>query len=60
MLQSLKGAKAEELSRGQARRVKDYGKRLALFNIDGNFYALEDTCAQKGGPLSEGAVAGAR
>lgn len=60
MLQSLKVAKADELSPGQARRVKVHGKRLALFNIDGNFYALEDTCAHKGGPLSGGAVAGAR
>ena len=60
MAESLKVAKADELSPGQARRVKVHGKRLALFNIDGNFYALEDTCAHKGGPLSEGAIAGAR
>jgi hypothetical protein len=60
MAESLKVAKADELSPGQARRVKVHGKRLALFNIDGNFYALEDTCAHKGGPLSGGAVAGAR
>jgi nitrite reductase/ring-hydroxylating ferredoxin subunit len=54
----LKVAQEDELSPGQARRVKVHGKRLALFNIDGNFYALEDTCAHQGGPLSEGAVAG--
>jgi nitrite reductase/ring-hydroxylating ferredoxin subunit len=60
MAESLKVAKADQLSPGQARRVKVQGKRLALFNIDGNFYALEDTCAHKGGPLSGGAVAGAR
>jgi nitrite reductase/ring-hydroxylating ferredoxin subunit len=60
MAESLKVAKADELSPGQARRVKVHGKRLALFNIDGNFYAFEDTCAHKGGPLSEGAIAGAR
>ena len=60
MAESLKVAKADQLSPGQARRVKVHGKRLALFNIDGNFYALEDTCAHKGGPLSEGAIAGAR
>lgn len=59
MAESLKVAKADELSPGQARRVKVHGKRLALFNIDGNFYALEDTCAHKGGPLSKGAIAGA-
>ena len=49
MAESLKVAKADELSPGQARRVKVHGKRLALFNIDGNFYALEDTCTHKGG-----------
>ncbi len=58
MAELLKVAQADELSPGQARRVKVHGKRLALFNIDGNFYALEDTCAHQGGPLSEGAVAG--
>jgi nitrite reductase/ring-hydroxylating ferredoxin subunit len=58
MAEFLKVAKADELSPGQARRVEVRGKRLALFNIDGNFYALEDTCTHKGGPLSEGKIAG--
>lgn len=44
MAEFLKVAKADELSPGQARRVEVHGKRLALFNIDGNFYALEYTC----------------
>ena len=34
------------------------GKRIALFNIDGDFYALDDTCSHRGGPLSEGTVNG--
>jgi nitrite reductase/ring-hydroxylating ferredoxin subunit len=58
MAEFLKVAKADELSPGQARRVEVHGKRLALFNIDGNFYALEDTCTHKGGPLSVGTIAG--
>ncbi|TLY58643.1 MAG: non-heme iron oxygenase ferredoxin subunit [Gammaproteobacteria bacterium] len=58
MAEFLKVAKADELSPGQARRVDVHGKRLALFNIDGNFYALEDTCTHKDGPLSRGTVAG--
>ncbi len=58
MAELLKVAQADELSPGQARRVKVHGERLALLNIDGNFYGLEDTCAHQGGPLSEGAVAG--
>jgi 3-phenylpropionate/trans-cinnamate dioxygenase ferredoxin component len=58
MAELLKVAKADELSPGPARWVEVHAKRLALFKNDGNFYALEDTCAHKGGPLSEGAVAG--
>ena len=38
--------------------VKVGGKRIALFNIDGRYYAIDDTCTHKGGPLSEGQVAG--
>ena len=57
MAEFLKVAKADELSPGQARRVEAHGKRLALFNIDGNFYALEHTCTHKDGPLSQGTIA---
>jgi hypothetical protein len=57
MAEFFKIAKADKLSPGQARRVKVRGKRLALFNIDGNFYALEDSCAHKGGPLSVRTIA---
>jgi nitrite reductase/ring-hydroxylating ferredoxin subunit len=60
MAELLKVAKADEHSPAPARWVEVHAKRLALFNNDGNFYALEDTCAHKGGPLSGGAVAGAR
>ena len=58
MAEFLKVAKTDEIASGQARRVEVHGKRLALFNIDGNFYALDDTCPHRGGPLSEGAIAG--
>ena len=54
----VKVAKTAEIASGQARRVEVNGKGFALFNIDGNFYALDDTCTHKGGPLSEGAIAG--
>jgi hypothetical protein len=30
------------------------GKRIALFNVDGTFYAIDETCTHRGGPLSEG------
>ena len=58
MAEFLKVAKTDEIAPGQARRVEVQGKRLALFNVDGNIYALDDTCTHKGGSLSEGAIAG--
>jgi nitrite reductase/ring-hydroxylating ferredoxin subunit len=32
------------------------GKKIALFNLDGSFYAIDDACTHEGGPLSEGQV----
>ena len=40
----VKVAKTDEIASGQARGVEVNGKGLVLFNIDGNFYALDDTC----------------
>ncbi|MDQ6929283.1 MAG: Rieske 2Fe-2S domain-containing protein [Candidatus Eremiobacteraeota bacterium] len=31
---------------------------VAIFHVDGNFYALEDACPHQGGPLSEGFLEG--
>jgi nitrite reductase/ring-hydroxylating ferredoxin subunit len=30
------------------------GLRIALFNVDGRYYAIDDTCPHAGGSLSEG------
>ncbi len=27
---------------------------IALFNVDGNYYALENACPHQGGPIAEG------
>mgnify|MGYP001615783248 FL=1 len=51
-------AKASELKPGQAKAVQVQGETIALFNIGGTYYAIEDTCTHRGGPLSEGAVKG--
>ena len=32
------------------------GKRIALFDLDGEIYAIDDVCTHEGGPLSEGLV----
>lgn len=34
------------------------GREIALFNIEGNIYALDNTCPHMGGPLGEGELEG--
>ena len=34
------------------------GEELAVYNVDGEFYATENFCPHKGAPLSEGALCG--
>jgi len=38
--------------------VEVEGKKIALCNRDGTFFAIDDTCTHRGGPLSEGEVSG--
>ncbi|MHC4973337.1 MAG: Rieske (2Fe-2S) protein [Planctomycetota bacterium] len=50
--------RAEEVAPGTGRLVEIDGKAIALFNVDGTFHAMEDTCLHAGGPLHEGALEG--
>jgi NAD(P)H-dependent nitrite reductase small subunit len=34
------------------------GQAVAVFNVDGTFYAIDNTCAHRGGPLGEGELEG--
>ena len=52
-------ASTEEVPAGEGRVVEAGGKTLALFNVDGTFYAVDNTCAHRGGPLGEGELDGA-
>jgi nitrite reductase/ring-hydroxylating ferredoxin subunit len=59
MTQFMKVATTDELEDQQAKLVEVEGQKIALFRVDGAFYALSDTCTHRGGPLSEGTVEGA-
>ena len=54
----IKVAKTSEIAPGQVRRVEVNGKEIALFNLEGSFYAIDDTCSHIGGSLSEGEIEG--
>jgi 3-phenylpropionate/trans-cinnamate dioxygenase ferredoxin subunit len=54
----VKAVSASEIAPGQARLVNIKGKEIALFNIDGTFFALENACTHEEGPLAEGEIEG--
>ena len=58
MADYMKVAKTTEIEPGQARLVDVKGRSIALFNVDGQFFALDNTCTHKGGPLAEGEISG--
>jgi len=58
MAQFIKVASVDELAAGSAKQVEVNGKSIALFNLDGNYYAIGNDCTHKGGPLAEGYVEG--
>ena len=59
MAHFVKVATTDELEDQQTKLVEVEGQKIALFRVDGTFYALSDTCTHRGGPLSEGTVEGA-
>lgn len=46
------------LPEGSVSLVDVEGTEVAVFNIGGQFYAIEDVCTHDGGPLAEGEVQG--
>ena len=51
-------AKTTDLAPGACLAIESDGFGVALFNVDGVIYALENTCPHAGGPLGEGTLHG--
>ncbi len=47
-------ANQDELKPGECKIVEARGKTLALYNVEGTFYATDNTCLHQGGPLGDG------
>ena len=58
MGQLIKVAEANDVPPGTAKAVEAEGRRIALFNSGGGYFAIDDACTHRGGPLSEGEVEG--
>ena len=50
----VKVAETRDLAPGQGKLVEVDGQPIALFNVNGAFYALGAVCPHEGGPLQDG------
>ena len=51
-------ASVRDIPPGSGKTVEVDDRPIAVFNCDGTFYAIDDTCPHQGGPLGEGELAG--
>jgi nitrite reductase/ring-hydroxylating ferredoxin subunit len=51
-------AKVADILPGTGLTVEVHGIWIALFNVNGSFYAVDNTCPHAGGPLGEGHLDG--
>jgi len=58
MSETIKIANTGDVQEGSAIAVDVAGNRVALFNVEGTYYAIDDTCTHRGGPLCEGELEG--
>ncbi len=54
----LLAARCDEIPEGKGRVVKVGDKSVALFQVRGCFYAINNICPHQGGPLGKGKVKG--
>ena len=54
----VKVAQTSDIPAGQAKCVEVGDKRIAIFNLDGTFHAMDEVCPHQAGPLSEGEIEG--
>ena len=51
-------ARARDIPPGRRELVEVKGRRLVIFNLEGEFFAVSDRCPHQGGPLSKGKLTG--
>jgi len=58
MAEFVRVAGRSEIAPGGKKLVEIDGRAIAVFNVDGTFYAIDDVCTHDGGPLAEGDLEG--
>ena len=58
MADYVKVLSTSDLAEGQGKVVQAGDKAIAVFNVGGTVYAIDNTCLHRGGPLGEGELEG--
>ena len=58
MAQFVKVGTREDFALDGGKLVEAGGQKIAVFNLGGTYYAIDNTCTHRGGPLAEGMVEG--
>lgn len=58
MTEFMRVGKTDEVAPGQAKAYDVDGRRVAVCNVDGTFYAIDDVCTHDGGSLDQGQLEG--
>jgi nitrite reductase/ring-hydroxylating ferredoxin subunit len=53
-----KAAELSEIPAGTIKEVQIAGQAIAVANVAGKLYAIDNTCLHRGGPLGEGELQG--
>ena len=51
-------SKTEDVLSGQMKKISIDGNEIVILNINGSYFAIDDTCTHAGGSLSEGKLDG--
>jgi nitrite reductase/ring-hydroxylating ferredoxin subunit len=54
----MRAAKKDDVPAGSIREFQLDGKTIAVANVDGKLYAINNTCLHRGGPLGQGVLEG--
>jgi nitrite reductase (NADH) small subunit len=54
----LRATKTSEIAPGQIREFQIDGHTVAIANLAGSFYAIDNMCLHRGGPLGQGIMDG--
>jgi NAD(P)H-dependent nitrite reductase small subunit len=58
MSEFIRVAEVATILPGHGRTVHVKGREFALWNMDGQFYCIDDQCPHRGGPLGAGCLQG--